>query len=123
MEENANVNIPDRYGDTPLHCAIRQHTLMQLKELKESPQDVSKVSILMIIILRYNIDYQLLSSSQKKTSSSVAIFLASNGANFDLSNSSKQTPLDLCSDPALIKILQKCQEEYQSKENSKREEE
>jgi E3 ubiquitin-protein ligase mind-bomb len=101
VEENANVNIPDRYGDTPLHCALRQHTLMQLKELKESPQDVSKV----------------LSSSQKKASSSVSIFLASHGADFTLLNSSKQSPLDLCSESNLIKILQKCREEYQMKQN------
>ena len=62
----------------------------------------------------------MLTSSQKKTSSSVAIFLASHGADFSLTNSSNQRPLDLCSDPSLIKTLQKCQEEYQSKENGER---
>lgn len=32
----ANLNIPDKDGDTPLHEALRHHTLSQIKQLQES---------------------------------------------------------------------------------------
>ena len=43
VEEGANVNAIDLFGDTPLHNALRHHTMTQLKELKQTP-DVSKVN-------------------------------------------------------------------------------
>ena len=38
------VNAVDRYGDTPLHGALRHHTMTQLKDFQESQQNVAKVT-------------------------------------------------------------------------------
>ena len=40
--------------------------------------------------------------------SSIACFLAANGADLNIKNKKGQTPLDLCPDPNLCKALQKC---------------
>ena len=37
------MNIPDKDGDTPLHEALRHHTLSQLRQLQDM-QDVGKVT-------------------------------------------------------------------------------
>lgn len=42
VREGANLNIPDKDGDTPLHEALRHHTLFQLRQLQDV-QDVGKV--------------------------------------------------------------------------------
>jgi len=42
VREGANLNIPDKDGDTPLHEALRHHTLSQLRQLQDV-QDVGKV--------------------------------------------------------------------------------
>lgn len=44
MREDCNLNIADKDGDTPLHEALRHHTLSQLRQLQDM-QDVGKVSI------------------------------------------------------------------------------
>lgn len=44
VREGANLNIPDKDGDTPLHEALRHHTLYQLRQLQDM-QDVGKVYI------------------------------------------------------------------------------
>ena len=36
------MNVPDKDGDTPLHEALRHHTLSQLRQLQDM-QDVGKV--------------------------------------------------------------------------------
>ncbi|MPC84021.1 E3 ubiquitin-protein ligase MIB1 [Portunus trituberculatus] len=41
--EGANLNLADKDGDTPLHKALRHHTLSQLRQLQDM-QDVGKVS-------------------------------------------------------------------------------
>ena len=33
----------DKFGDRPLHEALRHHTMSQLKQVQESPQDIGKV--------------------------------------------------------------------------------
>lgn len=43
MREGANLNLADKDGDTPLHEALRHHTLSQLRQLQDM-QDVGKVS-------------------------------------------------------------------------------
>ena len=45
VREGANVNIADKDGDTPLHEALRHHTLSQLRQLQDM-QDVGKVALL-----------------------------------------------------------------------------
>ena len=37
------MNLGDKFGDRPLHEALRHHTMSQLRHLKESPQDIGKV--------------------------------------------------------------------------------
>lgn len=51
-------------------------------------------------------------NAEKKNSASIAIFLASNGADLFIANSKGQTPLDLCPDPHLLKLLTKCNYDY-----------
>lgn len=98
VEEGASSDIGDKFGDRPLHEALRHHTMSQLKQLKESPQDIGKAMVTV--------------STEKKASASIAIFLASTGASLQVLNSKHQTPLDLCSDPALLKLLNKCHQEH-----------
>ena len=43
VEEGANPDMGDKFGDRPLHEALRHHTMSQLKQLQESPQDIGKV--------------------------------------------------------------------------------
>ena len=42
VREGCNMNVPDKDGDTPLHEALRHHTLSQLRQLQDM-QDVGKV--------------------------------------------------------------------------------
>ena len=49
--------------------------------------------------------------ADKKSSASIACFLAANGADLTLKNKKNQTPLDLCPDPNLCKALTKCQKD------------
>ena len=45
MEEGANVNLADRYGDTPLHGALRHYTMTTIKQLHATNQNVAKVPV------------------------------------------------------------------------------
>ena len=45
VEAGANSDVGDKFGDRPLHEALRHHTMSQLKQLKESPQDLGKVCV------------------------------------------------------------------------------
>lgn len=56
MNEGCNLNIPDKDGDTPLHEALRHHTLSQLRQLQDM-QDVGKVSILSVKTFSCSIIY------------------------------------------------------------------
>ncbi|XP_017842823.2 E3 ubiquitin-protein ligase mind-bomb [Drosophila busckii] len=98
VQDGADLNIPDKDGDTPLHEALRHHTLSQLKQL----QDVEGFGKLLM---------GLRNANNKKASASIACFLAANGADLTLKNRKLQTPLDLCPDPNLCKTLVKCYNE------------
>ncbi|KAH8293637.1 hypothetical protein KR054_002329 [Drosophila jambulina] len=98
VQDGADLNIPDKDGDTPLHEALRHHTLSQLKQL----QDVEGFGKLLM---------GLRNANNKKASASIACFLAANGADLTLKNRKQQTPLDLCPDPNLCKTLVKCYNE------------
>ncbi|CAG9840593.1 unnamed protein product [Diabrotica balteata] len=104
VREGANLNVADKDGDTPLHEALRHHTLSQLRQLQDV-QDVGK--------LLMGLGTQ---GSDKKSSASIACFLAGNGADLTIKNKKGQTPLDLCPDPNLCKTLTKCHKEKQSGE-------
>lgn len=99
VREGANLNVPDKDGDTPLHEALRHHTLSQLRQL----QDVRDVGKLLMGLGQPGAD--------KKSSASIANFLVTNGADLNLKNKKDQTPLDLCPDPNLCKSLVKCQKD------------
>ena len=49
--------------------------------------------------------------ADKKSSASIACFLAANGADLIIKNKKGQSPLDLCPDPNLCKALTKCHKE------------
>jgi len=49
--------------------------------------------------------------ANKKSSASIACFLAANGADLNAKNKKGLTPLDLCPDPNLCRALSKCQKE------------
>lgn len=141
MREGCNLNIPDKDGDTPLHEALRHHTLSQLRQLQDM-QDVGKVgwqinyersmeSETECVMHPYELPYwniiyirqffiflspQLLmglgsQGAEKKSSASIACFLVQNGADLNIKNKKGQTPLDLCPDPNLCKALSKCYKE------------
>lgn len=104
VKEGANLNIADKDGDTPLHEALRHHTLSQLRQLQDV-QDVGK--------LLMGLGTQ---GSDKKSSASIACYLAGNGADLTIKNKKGQTPLDLCPDPNLCKMLTKCHKEKKGEE-------
>ncbi|KAJ4428289.1 hypothetical protein ANN_24307 [Periplaneta americana] len=132
VREGSNLNIPDKDGDTPLHEALRHHTLSQLRQLQDV-QDVGKVTrrphfpgtvrnfhvcsihchVIIFVIYITHVLLQLLmglgsQGADKKSSASIACFLAGNGADLGIKNKKGQTPLDLCPDPNLCKALAKC---------------
>ena len=45
VRAGSKLDIPDKDGDTPLHEALRHHTLSQLRQLQDM-QDVGKVKLL-----------------------------------------------------------------------------
>ncbi|XP_045158306.1 E3 ubiquitin-protein ligase MIB1-like [Mercenaria mercenaria] len=99
VREGCNLNVPDKDGDTPLHEALRHHTLSQLRQLQDM-QDVGK------LLMGLGTP-----GADKKSSASIACFLAANGADLNIKNKKGQTPLDLCPDPNLCKALAKCHKE------------
>ncbi|CAF4757892.1 unnamed protein product [Pieris macdunnoughi] len=91
IANGANLNICDKDGDTPLHEALRHHTLQQLRRLQEDTVFPTLGGIATAL--------------DKKSSASIACFLAANGADLSIKNKKGQTPLDLCPDPHLRKTL------------------
>ena len=60
----------------------------------------------------------VLTTSEKKSNASIAVYLVSNGADLNVKNTKNQCPLDLCSDPNLIKHLTRLKEEAGTRRNS-----
>lgn len=104
VQLGAMLNVPDKDGDTPLHEALRHHTLSQIRQL----QDVQGVSKL---LMGLSCDRQ--DKDKKKTSATIACFLAGNGADLKIKNKKGQTPLDLCPDANLLVALTKCHKDQE----------
>uniref|UniRef100_A0A8C1ML56 E3 ubiquitin-protein ligase MIB1 n=1 Tax=Cyprinus carpio TaxID=7962 RepID=A0A8C1ML56_CYPCA len=109
VRAEANLDVQDKDGDTPLHEALRHHTLSQLRQLQDM-QDVSKVEpwepSKNTLIMGLGTQ-----GAEKKSAASIACFLAANGADLTIRNKKGQSPLDLCPDPSLCKALAKCHKE------------
>uniref|UniRef100_H2YAP1 RING-type E3 ubiquitin transferase n=1 Tax=Ciona savignyi TaxID=51511 RepID=H2YAP1_CIOSA len=109
VREGACVNLTDKDGDTPLHEALRHHTLWQLRTLQDK-QDVTVGKVLM------GIGGQ---GADRHSSASIAQFLAANGADLNLKNKDLHNPLDLCPDPNLCKALVKAITKHIRRNNPK----
>uniref|UniRef100_H2YAN6 RING-type E3 ubiquitin transferase n=1 Tax=Ciona savignyi TaxID=51511 RepID=H2YAN6_CIOSA len=110
VREGACVNLTDKDGDTPLHEALRHHTLWQLRTLQDK-QDVTvgkKWRSTKSIMVLMGIGGQ---GADRHSSASIAQFLAANGADLNLKNKDLHNPLDLCPDPNLCKALVKASAE------------
>ncbi len=111
------------HSDTPLHEALRHHTLSQLRQLQDVEgfgkllmglRNVSdlpfvqifEASIVIFVTMSYTFQH-----ADKKASATIACFLAANGADLTIKNRKSQTPLDLCPDPNLCKALVECYNE------------
>ncbi|GAU99720.1 hypothetical protein RvY_10678 [Ramazzottius varieornatus] len=99
IKEGCDVNLQDKDGDTPLHEALRSHTLSQIRRL----QDLQDVGKLFMGLASQAADH--------KSSASMAKFLVSHGADLHIKNKKNQSPMDLCPDQDLAKQLKKCQAE------------
>uniref|UniRef100_H2YAP2 RING-type E3 ubiquitin transferase n=1 Tax=Ciona savignyi TaxID=51511 RepID=H2YAP2_CIOSA len=107
VREGACVNLTDKDGDTPLHEALRHHTLWQLRTL----QDKQDVTVGKVGELLDRSSGSRKPSSSDLHSASIAQFLAANGADLNLKNKDLHNPLDLCPDPNLCKALVKASAE------------
>uniref|UniRef100_W5M175 E3 ubiquitin-protein ligase MIB1 n=1 Tax=Lepisosteus oculatus TaxID=7918 RepID=W5M175_LEPOC len=113
VRAEAKLDVQDKDGDTPLHEALRHHTLSQLRQLQDmqdvgkvdSPWEPSKNTLIMGLGTQ---------GAEKKSAASIACFLAANGADLTVRNKKGQSPLDLCPDPSLCKALAKCHKEKTS---------
>ncbi|KTF71904.1 hypothetical protein cypCar_00027537, partial [Cyprinus carpio] len=112
VRAEAKLDVQDKDGDTPLHEALRHHTLSQLRQLQDM-QDVSKVEpwepSKNTLIMGLGTQ-----GAEKKSAASIACFLAANGAELTIRNKKGQSPLDLCPDPSLCKALAKCHKDKTS---------
>ncbi|XP_026526100.1 E3 ubiquitin-protein ligase MIB1 isoform X2 [Pseudonaja textilis] len=110
VRAGAKLDIQDKDGDTPLHEALRHHTLSQLRQLQDM-QDVGKVDTAWEPSKNTLIMGLGTQGAEKKSAASIACFLAANGADLGIRNKKGQSPLDLCPDPSLCKALAKCHKE------------
>lgn len=110
VRAGAKLDIQDKDGDTPLHEALRHHTLSQLRQLQDM-QDVGKVDTAWEPSKNTLIMGLSTQGAEKKSAASIACFLAANGADLGIRNKKGQSPLDLCPDPSLCKALAKCHKE------------
>lgn len=153
VRENCSLNLADKDGDTPLHEALRHHTLSQLRQLQDLQDGSGKTStatsghnysvrnfatqsnlsvpyLEIMVANRIPVCLQLRTldstnspssfdpiqllmglgtqGANKKSSASIACFLAANGADLTIKNKKGLTPLDLCPDPNLCRALTKC---------------
>ncbi|MEE6464267.1 hypothetical protein FKM82_006222 [Ascaphus truei] len=114
VRAGAKLDIQDKDGDTPLHEALRHHTLSQLRQLQDM-QDVGKVDTTTWEPSKNTLIMGLgTQGAEKKSAASIACFLAANGADLTIRNKKGQSPLDLCPDPSLCKALGKCHKEKSS---------
>ena len=89
------MNITDKDGDTPLHESLRHHTLSQLRQLQDmqvlslyqSCGDINWCCAQDVGKLLMGLGSQ---GADKKSSASIACFLAANGADLGIKNKKGQ---------------------------------
>ncbi|KAL1505241.1 hypothetical protein ABEB36_004848 [Hypothenemus hampei] len=97
IESGANINITDKRGSTPLHRAASKGNLEIVKILLEHIDNLK-------INHRDIYGFSALHLACEEDRQEEAILLVKNGADLNLQNKERQTPLDMCS-PKLVKIL------------------
>lgn len=95
IDHKANLNEQNKEGDTPLHCLLRNYNMIQLKQMfMQQHQDTCN-----------NSSNEQVTKIDRTTILNLAVMLITNGASLNIKNKKHQTPIDLCSDSNLTKVL------------------
>ena len=84
LKHKCDANAENKDGDTALHCLLRNHKIAELRQMMS--QEEARTGERLIVL-------------------DIGKALIQHGANLFLKNKKSQSPLDLCTDPVLNKVL------------------